>query len=260
MSQKNISSNSEDSSGIISPFIKVVLLGAGAGLLALMAFVAIFLFIQSPIAATMANAANFLFGLQTAQLMWYVTRAAGIMAYLLLWLSTAWGLAVSSKILDNLLHRSFTYDFHQFISLLSIGFLALHIIVLSADKYMPYSLAQMLFPFISPYRPLWVGIGVIAFYLILLVTVTFYMKSKIGMKAFRTIHVLSLLGYFGAVAHSFFSGTDSPLAVTIIMYGGTFLSVIFLFVYWLMTALQKKATQKRPVTVAGMKQPVAARR
>ncbi len=250
MSQKSYDSNSAQSSGMISPFIKVVLLGFGAGLLTLMAAAAVFLFIESPVAATIANAANFLFGIQTNQLMWYITRAAGIMAYLLLWLSTAWGLAVSSKILDNLLHRSFTYDFHQFISLLSIGFLALHIIVLSADKYMPYSVAQMLFPFISPYRPLWVGIGVIAFYLILLVTVTFYMKSKIGMKAFRAIHVLSLLGYFGAVVHSFFSGTDSPLAVTMLMYAGTFLSVVFLFVYWLVAALQKKAVQKRPAPPA----------
>jgi len=56
-----------------------------------------------------------------------------------------------------------------------------------------------------------VGLGVIGFYLILLVTVTFYIRSRIGMKAFRAIHLLSLVAYRGAVIHGFFSGTDSSL-------------------------------------------------
>ena len=68
---------------------------------------------------------------------WYVTRAAGIIAYLLLWLSTVWGLAVPAKVLDRLVQRWATFDFHQFISLLAIGFMGLHILVLVLDHYLP---------------------------------------------------------------------------------------------------------------------------
>jgi sulfoxide reductase heme-binding subunit YedZ len=176
---------------------------------------------------------NWLFSLNSQQAMWYITRSAGILAYLLLWLSTAWGLLIPSKLLEPVLHGNFTYDFHQFISLLSLGFLGLHIFILTADRYLPFTLAQILIPFSAPYRPLWVGIGVIAFYLILLVPVTFYMRKRIGMKAFRMIHTLSLLAYLGGLAHAFMSGTDSSLVATQIMYAGTFLVIVFLTVYWL---------------------------
>jgi sulfoxide reductase heme-binding subunit YedZ len=174
-----------------------------------------------------------LFAFNSQQAMWYLTRSAGIMAYLLLWLSTAWGLAIPSKILSDVLTTDFAFDFHQFISLLSLGFLGLHVFVLTADRYLPYTLAQVLIPFISPYRPVWVGIGTIATYLTLLVTVTFYLKKRIGMKSFRVIHYSSLLAYLFAVVHSLLSGTDSSLPATQIMYASTFLVVLFLLVYWL---------------------------
>ncbi len=190
--------------------------------------------------AEFRNLLNRLFALDSQQAMWYVTRAAGVMAYLLVWLSTVWGLAIPTKLVDRLLHRSFTFDFHQFISLLSLGFLALHIFVLTADRYLPYSLAQILVPFLSPYRPLWVGVGVIAFYLLLLVTGTFYVRQRIGMKAFRAIHYTSLLAYLGATAHGLLAGTDSSLPALLAMYAISFLVIVFLTTYWLVLLLQNR--------------------
>jgi predicted ferric reductase len=185
-----------------------------------------------------------LFAADSVQFWWYLTRAAGLMGYFLLWLSTAWGIAVSSKILDPLLHRTFTYDFHEWLSLLGLGFIAVHVAVLTFDKFLPYSLWQVLVPFLSPYRPLWVGIGVISMYLSLLVTVTFYLRRKIGMGAFRKIHYLSLVGYVGATLHGLYAGTDSALTITTLLYWGTALITVFLLVYWLvMIALQKREEQ-----------------
>jgi methionine sulfoxide reductase heme-binding subunit len=206
---------------------------------------------RTPVGSALGKSLNELFGIQSTQLMWYITRSAGLVAYLLLWFSTAWGLAVTSKIFDALLHRTFTYDFHQFISLLSIGFIVLHVAVLMADRYLPYSLAQVLVPFLSPYRPLWVGIGVLAFYLCLLVTITFYMRRWIGMQAFRWIHVSSMLAYLGALGHSFFAGTDSSLPAAQGMYGMTFLVVVFLTAYWLIVAGAKRRGQAQPAAAVG---------
>jgi predicted ferric reductase len=183
---------------------------------------------------------NWFFALDTIQLWWYVTRASGIVAYLLLWLSMVLGLGITSKFFDRLLDRLFTYDFHQFISLLSIAFVVLHIVVLLIDRYLPYTIWQILIPFISPYRPFWVGVGVIGFYLTLLVTVTFYLRKKIGMRAFRIIHVLSLVGYLGATLHGIYSGTDSSLPSVQFLYEGTALVVIFLTVFWLVLLAQRK--------------------
>jgi sulfoxide reductase heme-binding subunit YedZ len=224
-------------------------LWVGGSILLIGAVLLVSVLLQTPLGSAAAKSLQSLFATNSVQTMWYITRAAGLTAYLLLWLSTAWGLAVSSKILDSILHRSFTYDFHQFISLLSIGFIALHIIVLMFDQYLPYSLAQILVPFLSLYRPLWVGIGVVGFYLILLVTITFYMRSRIGMKAFRVIHVFSLIAYLGATAHSFFSGTDTSLPAVMMLYAGSFLVVVFLMGYWIIMAAEKNSAKKVPVPV-----------
>ena len=201
-------------------------------------------YLHSPAGSRMATYLNWLFAANTVQTMWYITRASGLVAYVLIWLSMVWGLGVSSKIFDLLLHGTFTYDFHQYISLLAIGFTLLHVGVLLFDGYMPYSLWQILVPFISPYRPFWIGIGIIGFYLMLLVTVTFYIRTRIGMKAFRTIHVFSLVSYFAITLHSFMSGSDSSLPSVMLLYIVTFLITLFLIIYWLITLAQKNMEKK----------------
>jgi predicted ferric reductase len=200
---------------------------------------------MTPAGQSLGSYLRFLFALDSVQIWWYVTRASGIIAYLLLWFSTILGLAVTSKYLDGMLDRLFTYDFHEFISLLSVGFTLVHVGVLMLDLYMPYSLAQILVPFISPYRPFWVGVGVIAFYLILLVTITFYLRNKIGRSAFRAIHVLSLLGYIGVTLHGYFSGTDTALPSMQILYEVSGLAVLFLTVYWLVLLGIRNAERRR---------------
>ena len=181
-----------------------------------------------------------LFGLNTEQGLWYVTRSAGLIAYLLLWLSTVWGLAVASKIFDPLLFRAFTFDVHEFLSLIAILFTLVHIGVLVIDAYLPFSLIDLLVPFVAPYRPVWVGMGVIGLYLTVLVTVTFYLKTRIGQARFRTIHLLSFAAYAAVTVHSLFSGTESKLAATQLTYAGSALAVVLLSIYWLMRARQKK--------------------
>jgi predicted ferric reductase len=189
-----------------------------------------------------------LFAADSVQIWWYVTRSAGIVAYLLLWFSTVWGLAVPSKLLNPVLEQTFTFDFHEFISLLSLGFVLLHVLVLTIDRFLPYSIFQILIPFLSPYRPFWVGMGVLGFYISLLVTVTFYLRSKIGAKTFRSIHVLSLLGYLGVTLHGLYAGTDSTLASMQLLYKGTGLIVIFLTLYW----LGLKYMQRREARIQAM--------
>jgi predicted ferric reductase len=194
---------------------------------------------------SLINLISNLFAIDSLQFWWYLTRAAGLMGYFLIWLSTAWGLVVSSKILDPVIERAFTYDFHEYLSWLGLVFIATHIIVLMADKYLPYTIWQVLIPFLSPYRPFWVGIGIIAFYLSLLVTITFYIKTKIGMEFFRKIHYLSLVAYFGATLHGLYAGTDSVLPIANLLYKGTFLITLFLVIYWVVLLYLRKQEEEK---------------
>ena len=182
---------------------------------------------------TSAQKLQSLLGMNSVQIWWYVTRASGLTGYFLIWLSMIWGFAIPSKIIQPLLDTTFTYDFHEHLSLIGLGFVVLHVIVLLFDRFLPFNLLQILIPFLDTYRPLWVGLGIISFYLLLLVTLTFYLRQQIGTQAFRSIHLFSLVAYLGATLHGFFAGTDSALPVTMLLYVGTFLVVIFMTAHWL---------------------------
>ena len=224
------------------PFLSILLVGLVFS--AMLAIIAL----AGPLGgATFAGKVTALFGMDTTQSWWYVTRAAGLTGYFLIWLSMAWGLAIPSKIVQPLVEGTFTYDFHEHLSLLGLGFVLLHIVVLLLDRFLPFTLLQLLIPFVDGYRPLWVGLGILSFYTFLVVTVTFYLRSQIGMKAFRAIHVFSLVGYLGATLHGLFAGTDASLPVTMFLYAGTFLSIVFLTVYWLVMRRSDKAAVPVPV-------------
>lgn len=190
----------------------------------------------TPVGGLLGQGVDWLFALSTPQTLWYVTRAAGLVAYFLFWLSTAWGIAVSSKLFDPLQPRAWTYELHQFLSLLALGFTGLHVLVLLGDQYLPFSLAQVLIPFAAPYRPLWVGLGVIGFYLALLVSITFYIRRSIGTRTFRLIHYTSYAAYLLATVHGWFAGTDTALGVTRWLYVMSALVVVFLTVYRVLMA------------------------
>jgi len=198
----------------------------------------------------LTNLVSWLFATNSAHTTWYITRAAGWVAYFLLWFSMVWGLAIPTKFFTRFLSPTFTVDFHEYISLLSIGFIILHVGVLLIDQYLPFTLTQILVPFISPYRPMWVGLGVLGFYLSLLVTVTFYLRSRIGQKKFKAIHTLSLAAYLGVVLHSFFTGSDSSLGVVQFIYLSTFMVIVFLTSYWLIRARQVRKETYIPSVIS----------
>ena len=190
-----------------------------------------------------------LFGMDSTQLWWYITRAAGLTGYFLLWLSMVWGFAVATKIVHPVMEGTFIYDFHEYLSLLGLGFVFLHVTVLLFDKFLPFTILQLLVPFADSYRPFWVGLGILSFYIFLVVTVTFYLRGHISVQAFRSIHVLSIAGYLGTTLHGLFAGTDSSLPVTMFLYAGTFLVVVFLTVYWwvMRRPEKKKVEVKTPL-------------
>ena len=199
-------------------------------------------------AASFAQKAQLLFAMNSIQLWWYVTRASGLTGYFLLWLSMVWGFAIPTGLVKPVLENIFTYDFHEHLSLLGIGFVLVHVVVLLFDKYLPFSIIRLLVPFTDTYRPIWVGLGIISFYLLLLVTFTFYIRQRIGAKVFRSIHILSILSYLGTTLHGLFAGTDSALPITMLIYADTFLVVVFLTVYWLIMRGFKKDEEHITVT------------
>ena len=202
--------------------------------------------------ATFAQKVQAFFGLDSVQVWWYVTSTSGLTGYFLLWISMVWSFGIGSKIFQPILEGTFTYDFHEHLSLIGLGFIVLHVVVLLFDKFLPFNLLQILIPFTDSYRPFWVGMGIISFYIMMLVTVTFYLRQQICSAAFRYIHILSLVSYIGSTLHGLFAGTDSALPVAMFLYVGTFLIFVFLTVYWLFMRMPIKS--EKTISAATVKQ------
>ena len=168
---------------------------------------------------------------------WYLSRASGLVAFVLLWVSMASGLIISNK-MARVWPGVFTaFDLHQYTSLLGSGFIIFHMLVLLGQSYVPYNFVQLLVPFAgTDYRPLWVGVGQLTLYLTLLVTFTFYVRKQIGRRMWHLIHFLSYAVFIMALAHGLFSGTDSGNVWVVGMYWMGTVSLAVLTVYRLATA------------------------
>ena len=140
---------------------------------------------------------------------WYINRATGFTAYLVLFANMVLGLMVKTKRYDAIAPRWRSFDLHQFTALLALGFLALHIFPLLFDSFAPFTLTQLFVPLASTYRPLWIAVGIISLYGLVVVTVTFYFRAQIGQRAWRAIHYVSFAAFFLVLLHGVFAGSDS---------------------------------------------------
>lgn len=160
---------------------------------------------------------------------WYLSRAAGITAYGLIWLSVVLGLTLSNRLARIWPGGPTTADLHQFTGFLAFGFATAHGIVLLGDQYIGFTLAQILVPFTGAgYRPFWVGLGQVGFYLAALVAFSVYLRGAIGYRVWRILHYGGFGVYLLATIHALGAGTDStaPLALPLYMGGAAVVGLL----------------------------------
>jgi predicted ferric reductase len=176
---------------------------------------------------------------------WYLARAGGIVAYLLLWLATCWGMVMSSKISKGVVSPAVTFALHEVLPILGVVFAALHALVLLGDTYIGFSLWQVLIPFTSPYEMLWTGLGSLAFYLSLALVMSFYLRRRISQKAWRTFHLSAYLAFVLALLHGLMAGTDSSTVVMKGLYLVTGGAALFLLYYRLLAYVPRTRNGRR---------------
>ena len=191
---------------------------------------------------------------ESSRVPWYATRLFGMLAYWALALSVAYGLLLSSGLLDAIAHRTVSFTLHQDLAAVGLGLAMVHGAVLSLDHTVPYNLAQLLVPFYGPYRPVWVGLGQIAFYLSVTVYLSFNVRRRIGQRAWRSLHYVTFLAYLGATAHGLMSGTDTSAPWAFWSYVVSGLAIAFLFAYRVTASVLDRG--KAPVRARPGVQPV----
>lgn len=163
---------------------------------------------------------------------WFLSRGSAIAAFWLLWLSMTSGVIITNKLAQIWPGIPPAYEIHQYASLLGLGFALFHAFVLMGDHYIQYSIAQILIPFASQnYRPTWVGLGQLSFYVWIVVAFSFYIRKRIGKNAWRLIHFASYASFLAVMVHGILSGTDSAAAWSYDSYWFSGGSLLFLTVY-----------------------------
>lgn len=180
---------------------------------------------------------------------WYLTRSSGTVAYIFLSASTVWGLLLSSKLIKEIVPAPVALAMHDILSWVAVGLASFHALVLLFDSYYTYTLGNLLIPFTGPYEPLLVGVGTLAFYLMLLLSVSFYARKWLGAKRWRQLHYLTFVSYGMVTLHGWLVGTDSTTFAW--LYGGSTLLVLFLTLYRIVTVIgttTKEPSRKLPNT------------
>jgi sulfoxide reductase heme-binding subunit YedZ len=151
---------------------------------------------------------------------WYATRATGIVALLLLTLTVVLGVVDVARVSSPRFPRFLIDGVHRTVSLLAVAFLVVHIVTAALDSFAPINLIAGVVPFTSPYRPLWLGLGAIAFDLMCAVAITSALRARLGHRTWRAVHWLGYLTWPLALLHGLGTGSDAReqwlLALTVI--------------------------------------------
>ncbi len=141
---------------------------------------------------------------------WYLVRSTGVVSLLLLTASVVLGVAGSMRFSAGPRWPRFTIDaLHRDVSLLVLALLALHILTSVIDGFVSISLADAVIPLGGSYRPLWLGLGAVAFDLLLAVLVTSVLRRRFGYRWWRAVHWLAYASWPIAVIHGIGIGTDT---------------------------------------------------
>lgn len=140
---------------------------------------------------------------------WYLMRGSGLVTLALLSGAIAIGVLGTQRWQSALWPRFVTGDLHRNVSLLAVCFLGVHIVTALVDGWVHLRWVDAVVPFVSPYKPLWVGLGALAVDLLVAVVITSLLRRHIGYRTWRAVHWGTWLAWPIAVIHSIGVGSDT---------------------------------------------------
>jgi sulfoxide reductase heme-binding subunit YedZ len=181
---------------------------------------------------------------------WVMLRAAGIGAYVMVFLSVAWGLIATTSLIGKRVSRASATTVHQFIATTGLVLLGVHLAGLVVDPFMPFGVREIAIPMASAYRPVAVTTGVVAMYTMVGVIVLSWMRKTIGTTWWRRSHLLAVPVFAMSLVHGLLAGTDSQRPAMWWLYLATGLAVVFLVLVRGLTFGFRPARAPRPEDAA----------
>ena len=178
-------------------------------------------------------------------ILWYATRGAGVVSLVMLTGVVVLGIVSAIRWQTASWPRFLTTGLHRNLALATLVFLAIHIVTAVVDPFTALGWQAAIIPFSSSYRRLWLGLGVVAIYLLLAIVVTSLLRPYFGQSAWRAVHWLTYAMWPVAVIHSIGTGTDPRFAWMLAIEAGCIGSVVAA-VAWRATAAQHTAWRRLP--------------
>jgi predicted ferric reductase len=148
---------------------------------------------------------------------WFIARITGLTAFAVLSLSVLSGEALRTSVLDFLAKNRAVRKLHDFTTPLWLPLVFAHIIALLFDKTARIQPINVVIPFVTDYGQLPIGLGTVAFDIVMIVTITSWLRSKMNNTLWTWIHRTSYVGFVALFFHAALSGTDfdAPLVSAI---------------------------------------------
>ena len=147
----------------------------------------------------------------SSPVLWYATRATGLMALVLLTATMVLGILTTVRFSTNRWPGVAQQDIHRRVSMLAVLFVALHVLTSVLDSFVNIGWAAIVVPFASDYKRLWVGLGAISIDILLAVWVTSMLRHRVPAHIWRGLHWLAYVSWPIAVVHGIGIGTDMRL-------------------------------------------------
>ncbi len=183
--------------------------------------------------------------------LWYLTRASGLVSLILLTSTLVLGIVASVGWTGGRWPRFLSQAVHRNLSLFCLALIGVHIASTVGDGYVPIGLMDAFIPFRSPYRPIWVGFGALAFDMLLAVAVTSALRRRIGVAAWRGVHWLAYACWPVAVLHGLGSGSDPRLPGAMLVFVACTGSVVAALAWRLVSGRARAPVRRVGGAVAG---------
>ena len=145
----------------------------------------------------------------TSPYLWHSTRGIGMVSVVLLTLVVVLGSLVTTRVGGNAFGRFELAELHRALSIVSVLFVALHVLTTVVDSYVPTGPLSIFIPFTSAYRRLDIAVGALALDALVIVWVSSMLKERVRPSTWRLLHWLSWPMVLSALLHGFITGTDA---------------------------------------------------
>lgn len=150
--------------------------------------------------------------LSDPQLTWFVARATGVTCLVLLTISLVLGIGATTRVSSTGWPRFVTQSLHRSVSLFVLVLLAVHVAAVILDDFVRITVTDAVVPFLSTYRPIWLGLGTVASDLLLALVLTSLVRHRIGYGTWRAVHWTSYACWPLSIVHGLGTGSDTRKA------------------------------------------------